>query len=278
MDFGLEVERQSVRAGDSIRGRVIVPRSNKHKDLAVTLVGQEILGAENFVGIWLYSIVDETQPLGAPRESPSDTEHAFSFELPQHAPPSYASRDLRCEYHLKATIKRGPLRDVTQRLHITVLPPLLEDVSADPHALSLEDKGLLLEAQLDRTTIASGETLQGRILFSRDTPQTKLPVRVTFRLAAIEEATDDYYKHRKVLWVAENELVPDPGMEYPVAATFEFAVDKDAPFSGEWNGFRVHYGFRVAMNFQDGRQVRRSLPIRVYRRYVPATSTTLGIC
>lgn len=271
-ELELEVERQSVHAGEEVRGRVTLRGVSSYRDLTVTLQGEEVLDAGNLVRSYVYPVMAESRRLAGDGETPAEGEFAFAFPLPREIHPSYASSRIRCRYLLKARLKAGGLmpREVIQRLHLTVLPPFLEEQPATPHDLVIEEGGLRLEAHLERTTLASGESLRGSLLLDRETDEVPLPTRLTFRLAAIEESTEPGFRHRQALWVQSHEVEPTPRTEFPLWGTFEFPVDRDAPFTGEWNTFRLHYGFRVGMNLPGGRQVRRSLPIRVYRRYIPA--------
>lgn len=272
-DVDLELERQSVLPGEEIRGRVTVTGVTSFKSLTLSLQGEEVLGAGSLVRSYVYPVLDEVRTFGAPMGA-GDFVQPFSFRIPDTAPPSYASPDLRCQYFLKARLQLGGRMglgrlggDTIKRLHLTVLPSDEGAVPVVSRELVLEDGGLRLVAFLEDTAIRSGESLRGSLQLHRSSDDTELPSRLTFRLAAIEESLSSSYSHRQVLWVQTHDVEPSPYMDFPVQGLFEFPLPEDAPFSGDWTSFRIHYGFRVGMNLRGGRQIRESLPIEVHRRY-----------
>lgn len=275
-DVDLYVERQSVMPGEEIRGRVTVSGISTYKSLSLSLQGEEVLGAGSLVRSFVYPVLDEVRNFGAPIQA-SDFVQPFAFRIPETAPPSYASRDLRCQYFLKARLQMGGRMglgrlggDTIKRLHLTVLPSDADAAAGRSRELVLDEGGVRLVAVLDDVSVRTGESLRGHLQLHRDGEDTELPTRLTFRLAAIEESLAPSYTHREVLWVQTHDVEPNPDMEFPIEGLFEFPVPEDAPFSGDWTSFRIHYGFRVGMNLRGGRQIRESLPIEVHRHYTEA--------
>jgi len=261
----IDLERQSVHAGDEVRGSISVVGGVGGQDLWVGLHGEEIVAANSIVGSLVCTHVDEVKHLEA--ESAVGGPFPFSLQVPADVPPSYASRDMRCEYFVKAGLPLGLAREVHQRMHLTVLPPIQEDRPDEPHDLALEEAGARLELHVDCTTVASGESVRGRLLLNAD---EAVPERLSFWLGAIEEPKDVAYSHRKVLWEVAHEVRPEGNV--PIGGTFEFPIPKDAPFTGEWRGFQLRYEMRVGIDFAGGRHVSQALPVHVYRKYVPATA------
>lgn len=228
----------------------------------LTLQGEEVLSAMAFH--YVLPIFEVSATLDCSR-GPAD----FHFVLPAELPPSYFSTDLRCQYILKARRKGaghgilGLRRDAIRKIVIPVLP-LGGEEDQTQHWFVLRAGGAELEVRLDSVAVEAGNSLTGELLIKRvsDGP---MPSALTFRFAAIEESTHPGYAHRKVTSLQTHDIQPEPDVEYPLTGFFEFPVDKDAPQSGDWNTFRVHYGFRVGMSLPDGTHVRESLPIAVHR-------------
>ncbi|MBI3926752.1 MAG: hypothetical protein HY319_14525 [Armatimonadetes bacterium] len=267
----LDIDRQTLRPGDELSGVLSVSGVGQHRGFSLSLQGEEVLGADNIVRSYVLPVLDE-KLVALEGGDPAIAEpHPFFFLLPADTPPSYSSQEFRCQYCLKARVRSG-WRDTIQRYHLTILPPQTAE-EAQPedgaHELVLEEEQLKLTARLERTSIPTGGRMAGTLVLSRTGESAPPPGRLTFRFAAIEEATEPGYYYRKVLWLGTHEVQPEPEAEFPIGGYFEFALPDDAPFSGEWNTFKVHYGFRVGMILPSGRHVRQSLPIRVYRVYSP---------
>lgn len=269
-DIDIELSRQALHPGEKVSGRLTIQGASHFKKLSVSLQGEEVLGANSIVRSFILPVVEESLTLAENGTAEEPTSFPFEFEMPEYAPPSYASENLRCQYSLKAHLRRGGFhRDLIRRYHLTVLPPEVREAYSAPREFIIEEGPVRLTARLDRTSLPSGESLVGSLLLDRLEEGVELPSRITFRLAAIEESTEAGYHHRQVLWLETHDVEPDENAEYPLAGFFEFPIREDAPFSGSWNTFRVHYGFRVGMYLANGEHVRESLPVRVYRIYHP---------
>lgn len=260
-EIELELDRQTLRPGEVLSGRVLGP-GRPGEQLTLSLQGEEVLSAANIAFSYVLPIVDERLEVRpTPEGSP------FSFTLPDHAPPTYASQELRCQYFLKLRRLGGLLgRETIRRFHMSVLPPEPEP-EPEPLALNLTHSPVSVDVQLDRTNLCTGESLTGELLISRTDESAPLPRQLSFRFAAIEEAVEPGYSHRAVVWLETHDVIPDPELTFPIKGMFEFPIPEGAPFCGEWATFRVHYGFRIGIKLADGTDVRESAPINVYRRY-----------
>ena len=229
--------------------------------------GEEILGANDQVGRLILPILDEKTTIKLTKNS---QRHEFRFKIPENAGPSYSSRDVRCQYGVKATIKRGFLqRNLYRKLDVTVLPALKEGLTSLPEELKVEESGLRLLARIDQRVVLSGESLTGSLLIEKVAENAKLPSRLSFRLASIEEATEENCQHRRVLTLETQDVEVDQELEFPFTGYFEFPLPAYAEPSGSWNMFKVHYGFRVTFYDQQGKDHRASTRVTVIRDLRP---------
>lgn len=262
-EIELELDRQALRPGEVLSGRVLGP-GRPGEQLTLSLQGEEVLSAANIAFSYVLPIVDERLEV---RPTPEGV--PFSFTLPDHAPPTYASQELRCQYFLKLRRLGGLLgRETIRRFHMSVLPPEPAP-EAEPLTVSLTHAPVTVDVVLDRTNLCIGESLTGELVISRTDDQAPLPRLLSFRFAAIEEAVEPGYSHREVVWLDTHDVTPDAELTFPIRGLFEFPIPEHAPFSGEWATFRVHWGFRIGMKLADGTDVRESAPVNVFRRYPP---------
>lgn len=265
MKLELTVDKQTLRPGEALEGTVEVRDYPKGVKVTVSLQGEEIVGANHLFRSYVLPILEEVQTFETSGEKLQS--FPFKFELPEKLAPSYASWDLRCQYFLKARARPRILEEIS-RLHLTVLPPNDPYPEATSVELVVENAGIKLMALMETPHIYTGDLVYGELALSQEQPEARLPDRISFRLAAIEESKVSDY--RKVLWVQAHDIEPTAAAAVPIQGFFEFPVDATAPFSGEWNLFRVHYGFRVGLTpAGGGREERKSLPIHVYRAYEP---------
>jgi hypothetical protein len=259
----LDVERQAVLPGEELTGSLLLDGVSSYRSLSVSLQGEEVIGANSIVGAFVFPLFDHVQRL-----SGTGSVFPFSFTLPKNAPPSYSSSDLRCQYFLKARLQIGLGHEQIRRLHITLLPQPAPENPGDILTASVEEAGATLNLEIPACSVANGDTLAAAWTLHASAER---PSRINLQLAAIEETTRKP-QHRKVLWVQDQHL--DISADQGAVL---FPIPRDAPFSGDWNTFRVHYGFRASMSFASGKQTRASLPIHVYRHYIPAQPAELGI-
>ena len=265
MDFDIELDRQVVQAGDDLIGWITLTGEDV-ESVELAFQGEETLGANDYT-TYVVPVADEKLQLkvggGLEREE-------FRLKVPDDAPPTYASRNLRCQYVLKATIKRGFWRrNVYRKLFITVLPALPEGLTAMPEELEVEHDDLRLIARLDQNVVLTGEALTGSLLFEKKREDAKLPTKLSFRFASIEESTESAFAHRQVLNLDTHDIEVDPELELPFTGFFEFPIHHSAEPSGTWNLFKVHYGFRVTFYDQEGKDHRESTMVRVVRDMQP---------
>ena len=265
MKIDLAVDRQTLRPGEGITGTVELRDYPKGVKVTVSLQGEEIVGANHLFRSYVLPLLEDSYTFQSTGEKVQS--EPFSFNLPDKIPPSYASWDLRCQYFLKARARPRILEEIS-RLHLTVLPPADPWLEANSKEMVVEKGGVKLIAHVEAPHVYTGELVRGELLLSQEEANAQLPERISFRLAAIEESKVSDY--RKVLWLQSHDIEPTNAAEMPINGFFEFPVDETAPFTGEWNLFRVHYGFRVGMTpAGGGREERQSLPIQVYRAYEP---------
>lgn len=276
MESGLEIEldRQVLQPGDELVGWITTTETDV-ETVEVVFFGEETLGANDVARRYILPVVDEKLSL-ASKGGLSRKE--FRFKVPDEAPPTYASRDVRCEYAVKAIAKRGFWkRSMIQRLHVTILPATQPDLQALPSELEVEHPDLRLLVRLDRTVVVTGESLSGSLLLEKKNENAQLPRSLSFRLAAIVESTDKYYSHREVLSLDVQDVDVDPELEMPFVGMFDFPIAETAEPSGTWNTFRVHYGFRVVMFDHQGKDYRRSAFIRVLRDILERRDVPRGL-
>lgn len=265
VNLEIELDRQVLQPGDELVGWVTTTESDVEA-VEVVFFGEEVLGANDIARRYILPVVDEKLVLSA---SDGLNRREFRFTVPHEAPPTFATRDVRCEYAVKAIAKRGFWRrSMIQRLHITILPSTQADLQALPSELELDHPDLRLIARLDRTVVVTGESLSGSLVLEKKTDQAQLPRSLSFRLAAIVESTDKFYSHREVLSLDVRDVDVDPELEMPFVGMFDFPIAEAAELSGTWNTFRVHYGFRVVMFDHEGKDYRKSAFIRVLRDIV----------
>ena len=258
----------TLRPGETLSG--VAHISGPGESLVhLTLQGEEVLGASNLSFQFVLPIFE----MGTTVDCASGPAE-FHFLLPEGLPPSYHSHDLRCVYLLKARRKGASpgllpnllptmKRDAIHRMHVPVLPAPSEQTQSQ-HWFVLPAGGVELEVRLDSCQVEPGQSLTGELEI-RKVSDGPLPRCLTFRFASIEESTQKGYPHRKVTSLQTHDITPEPELEYPMRGFFEFPIPLDAPSSGEWNTFCVHYGFRVGLTLSDGQQLRESLPIEVCR-------------
>lgn len=264
MQSGLEIEldRQVLQPGDELVGWITTTETDVEL-VEVVFFGEEVLGANDIARRYILPVVDEKLSLKA---DGGLSRREFRFTVPDEAPPTFATRDVRCEYAIKAIAKRGFWkRSMIQRLHVTILPSTQEDLQALPSELEVEHPDVRLLARLDSTLVVTGESLSGSLLLEKKTENAQLPRSLSFRLAAIVESTDKFYSHREVLSLDVQDVDVDPELRLPFVGMFDFPIAETAELSGTWNTFRVHYGFRVVMYDHEGKDYRRSTFIRVLR-------------
>ncbi len=279
MDLELDLERQVLQPGDEVVGQARL-RDPSIEKLELVLQGEEVLGANDVARTLITPVVEERLELVREPQhrvdsaDQSEEERAagpmwvipFRFTLPSDAPPSYASRDIRCRYSLKATVRRGFLRRPTiRKMHLTVLPRAEEGLQALPVELEVDHPSLRLVARLNSTLVLTGESLEGSLLLERKVDGAPLPKGLSFRLAAIERSLDKFFPHRHVLTLDTHDIDIDQELQLPLVGHFEFPLHEAAEPSGEWNSFVVEYGFRVVMYDHDGKDYRRSFQIDVFR-------------
>lgn len=264
MQSGLEIEldRQVLQPGDELVGWVSSSEADV-ESVEVVFFGEEILGANDIARRYILPVVDEKVVL---KGDGGLSRREFRFTVPDEAPPTFATRDIRCEYAVKAIAKRGFWkRSMIQRLHVTILPSTQEDLQALPSELEVEHPDVRLLARLDSTVVVTGESLSGSLLLEKKSENAQLPRSLSFRLAAVVESTDKFYSHREVLSLEVKDVEVDPELQMPFVGMFDFPIAETAELSGTWNTFRVHYGFRVVMYDHEGKDYRRSAFIRVLR-------------
>jgi hypothetical protein len=262
MYFEIELDRQVLQPGDELLGW-ITSNDPDVESVEIVFFGEEILGANDIARRYILPVVEEKVTLtpdgGLDRRE-------FRFTVPPEAPPTYASRDVRCEYAVKAIARRGFWkRSAIQRLHVTILPATQGELQALPSELEVDHPDLRLIARLDQTIVVTGDSLTGSLVLEKKTEQAKMPHKLSFRLAAIVESTDKFYSHREVLSLDVKDVEIDPELVLPLVGHFDFPIAETAEPSGTWNTFRVHYGFRVVLFDHQGKDFRRSAFIRVLR-------------
>jgi hypothetical protein len=264
MEFDLELDYQVLQPGQELLGWVTLDDPDC-ESVEIVFAGEEILGANDIARRYILPVVDEKVSL--PLEKGRGRQRKeFRFMVPPEAPPTYASRDVRCEYAVKAIVKRGFWkRSLIQRLHVTILPATQGELQALPSELEVDHPDLRLIARLDQTIVLTGESLSGSLVLEKKTENAQLPRSLSFRLACIVESTDKFYSHREVLSLDVRDVEVDPALELPLVGDFDFPIASTAPPSGTWNSFRVHYGFRVVLYDHEGKDFRRSAFIRVLR-------------
>jgi hypothetical protein len=262
--FEIELDRQVVQAGDEILGWITI--SEDVDSLEVAFQGEEILGANDISHSLVMPVADEKLELDPKQTSRQE----FRLKVPDDAPPSYASRDIRCQYIVKASVKRGFWRrNMYRKLSVTVMPALAEGLTAMPEELEVEHDNLRLLARLDQNVVLTGEALTGSLLFEKKADDAPLPSKLSFRFAAIEESISEGHAHRRVLNLESHDIDVDPELELPFTGFFEFPIRHEAEPSGTWNMFKVHYGFRVAFYDQSENDHRQSTMVRVVRDMQP---------
>lgn len=264
--FEIELDRQVVQPGDEILGWITV-QGEDVETVEVAFQGEEILGANDITHTLVLPVADEKLQLQAKSDLPRQE---FRLKVPDDAPPSYASRDIRCEYTVKASIKRGFWhRTMYRKLAVTVMPNLPEGLAPLPEELEVEHDDLRLIARLDQTAVLAGEPLTGSLFFDTKSDSAKLPTKLSFRFASIEESTTRSHPHRHVLHLDTHDIEVDPELKLPFMGYFEFPIHHSAEPSGTWNLFKVHYGFRVTFYDQNGNDHRCSTTIQVVRDLEP---------
>lgn len=263
MNFDIDLDRQVLQPGDELLGWLTMD-DPEVESVEVVFQGEEILGANDVLRRYILPVVDEKQSVAS---RGGLHRHEFRFVVPAEAPPTYASQDMRCEYSVKAIVKRGGWRRaMIARMHVTILPTTQrEDLRALPEELEVEHPDLHLIARLDHTIVLTGESVSGTIHLDRKNAEARLPTKLSFRLAAIEESTDKYFPHREVLSLDTHDVDVDQEMTLPLVGDFEFPISSTAEPSGTWNTFKVHYGFRVVLYDHTGKDYRRSTFVRVLR-------------
>ncbi len=264
MQSGLEIEldRQVLQPGDELVGWITTTETDV-ESVEVVFFGEEVLGANDIARRYILPVVDEKLSLKA---DGGLSRREFRFTVPDEAPPTFATRDVRCEYAVKAIAKRGFWkRSMIQRLHVTILPSTQEDLQALPSELEVEHPDIRLLARLDSTVVVTGESLSGTLLLEKKNENAQLPRSLSFRLAAVVESTDKFFSHREVLSLEVRDVEVDPELQMPFVGLFDFPIAETAELSGTWNTFRVHYGFRVVLYDHEGKDYRRSAFIRVLR-------------
>lgn len=262
MNFEIELDRQVLQPGDELVGWITIDETDV-ESVEVIFFGEEILGANDIARCYILPVVDEKTTLA---RDGGFYRREFRFVVPPEAPPTFASRDVRCQYAVKAIAKRGFWkRSPISRLQLTILPATPGELQAIPTELEVDHPDLRLIARLDQTIVVTGDSLSGTLSLERKNDDAKMPKGLSFRLAAIVESTDKFYSHREVLALDVNDVEIDPQLELPFAGMFDFPIASTAPPSGTWNTFRVHYGFRVVLLDHEGKDFRRSAFIRVLR-------------
>jgi hypothetical protein len=264
--FEIELDRQVVQAGDEILGWITI-QGEDVESVEVAFQGEEILGANDISHVLVMPVADEKLELEANSDLPRQE---FRLKVPDDAPPSYASRDIRCQYTVKASVKRGFWRrNMYRKLSVTVMPALPEGLTATPEELEVEHDNLRLIARLDQNVVLTGELLTGSLEFDKKADDAPLPTKLSFRFASIEESLNTGHAHRRVLTLESHDIDIDPDLELPFTGFFEFPIHHAAEPSGTWNMFKVHYGFRVTFYDQDGNDHRESTMVRVVRDMQP---------
>lgn len=266
MEFEIELDRQVVQAGDELLGWITL-KGEEVESVEVAFQGEEVLGANDISHSYVLPVADEKLTFDA---SSGLDRAEFRLKVPDDAPPTYASRNIRCSYNVKATIARGFWRrKIIRKLYVTVLPSLVEGLKAMPEELEVEHDDLRLIARLDQNVVLTGEALTGSLLFEKKNESAKLPKKLSFRFASIEESLEKSYAHRDVLKLQTHDILIDPDLELPFTGFFEFPIHSSAEPSGTWNLFKVHYGFRVTFYDQNDKDFRESTMIRVVRDMQP---------
>lgn len=264
MEFDIELDYQVLQPGQELIGWVTLDDPDS-ESVEVVFTGEEILGANDIARRYILPVVEERVSLPITRGGGKQRKE-FRFTVPLEAPPTYASRDVRCEYAVKAIVRRGFWkRSLIQRLHVTILPATQGELQALPSELEVDHPDLRLIATLDQTIVLTGESLSGSLVLERKNDRARLPRSLSFRLACIVESTDRFYSHREVLSLDVKDVEVEPDLVLPLVGDFDFPIASTAPSSGTWNSFRVHYGFRVVMHDHEGKDYRRSAFIRVLR-------------
>ncbi len=274
MKFEIELDRQVLQPGDELLGWLTMDDADV-ESVEIAFQGEEILGANDVARRFILPVADEKMSLptkgGVWRKE-------FRFKIPDDAPPTYASRDIRCEYCIKAMVRRGFWkRNSIQRMHVSVMPATQGELRSLPEELEVEHHEIRLIARLDRNLVLTGESLTGSILLEKKVEDAQLPTKLSFRLAAIEQSTDSAFSHREVLTLDTRDVLVDPEMQLPLVGNFEFPIPSAAEPSGIWNSFKVHYGFRVVLFDHDGEDYRRSTSIRVLRDLEPRRDVPSGL-
>ncbi len=262
MDFEVDLDRQVLQPGEEVIGWVTLG-GPEVKKVELVFQGEEILGANDVGHTLIQPVVDEKLTISAGGDL---GRVEFRFPVPENLPPTYASRDIRCVYSVKASVPRGFMRRTwIRKLHLTILPRAEEGLQALPVDLEVEHDDLRLIAHLNSTVVLTGESVEGTLLLERKKADAKLPKKLSFRLAAIEKSLEKFFPHREVLTLETNDITVDPELDLPLVGDFEFPIHEASEPSGRWNTFEVDYGFRVVMIDHTGKDFRKSIPITIYR-------------
>lgn len=272
MNFEIELDRQVVQAGDEILGWITL-QGEEVESVEISFQGEETLGANDISHSLVLPVADEKIEILAHNNDILRQE--FRLKVPDDAPPTYASRNIRCQYVIKATIRRGFWRrNQMRKLQVTVMPAFPEGLAVTPEELEVEHDDLRLIARLDQNVVLTGESLSGTLLFEKKRDEVRLPKKLSFRFASIEESTEWGYSHRQVLNLETHDIEVDQDLELPFTGFFDFPIPESAAPSGTWNLFKVHYGFRVTFYDHEGNDHRCSTLIRVVRDMKPWVERT----
>lgn len=267
MNFDIELDRQVVQVGDELIGWLTVEDQDV-ESVEIAFQGEETLGANDvFSQRVILPVADERLTIDA---RGGLVRKEFRIKVPDDASPTYASRNVRCQYGVKATIARGFWRrNISRKLDVTVMPSLTEGLTAMPEEVEVEHGDLRLIARLDQNVVLTGDSLSGSLYFEKKTEDAQLPTKLSFRLAAIEESSEKGYPHREILTLDTHEVIVDTELHLPFTGFFDFPIHEAAEPSGTWNLFKVHYGFRVTFYDQLGKDHRSSTMVRVVRDMKP---------
>lgn len=263
MKFELDVSRQVLQPGDELVGWVTADDPDL-KEVSIIFSGEEMLGANDVARCLMLAVAEDKAVFEV--DGKSLDRQRFKFTVPRDAPPSFATRDIRCFYVVKAIAKLGFWKgNRLRKLQLTILPSILEDLKPVALELETEHPDLGIFTRLDQTVVLTGDVLSGSVVVERKTAEATVPRRISLRLAAILESSDSYFSHREVLMLETKELELDASQDLPFFDKFEIPIPKTAEPSGTWNTFRVHYGFRVSVYDHLGKDYRSSALIRVLR-------------
>ncbi|MCL5773760.1 MAG: hypothetical protein M1536_05205 [Firmicutes bacterium] len=276
----IELERQVYYPGEKITGKVNLQTESpiKVRKLILTFHAEEVLGADaasTSLNPYLVKtslitpLIKDEKILKEPKPPESQIEISaeefpFEFIIPENSPASFSSGYSSCLYFLTARAEIPMGVDIISKSHITIFPRY-EEKKPMPIDFGTEEENLKIRISVEKDIFYIADSVEG--IIDIEYPSAEQPSKIIMALKALEESLEEKIIHKRELWNTRQMVELDVKSAAEAAyGKFSFPIPRQAPFSYQWNTFKVSWYLELRVEFPSHKFKTVSSKIEVRRK------------